>query len=88
MPNIKSAKKRVKVEARNNLRNRKVKSEIKTIVKKFDAAIAEKNADAASEIYREVSGVFDKAVLKGIIHKNMAARRKSSLSKKLNAIAQ
>jgi len=88
LPNIKSAKKRVKVEARNNLRNRKVKSEIKTIVKKFDAAIAEKNADAASEIYREVSGVFDKAVLKGIIHKNMAARRKSSLSKKLNAIAQ
>lgn len=88
MPNIKSAKKRVKVEKRNNLRNRKVKSEIKTIVKKFEAAVDEKNVDVAKKVYHEVNSVLDKAVFKGIVHKNLAARKKSNLSKKLNAITQ
>jgi len=88
LPNIKSAKKRVKVEKRNNLRNRKVKSEIKTLAKKFDAIIDEKDVDAAKELFRVISGDFDKAVLKGIVHKNLASRRKSALAKKLNSIAQ
>jgi len=88
LPNIKSAKKRVKVEKRNKERNRSVKSEIKTTIKKFDALIAENKADEAAKAYREVTSVLDTAVLKGTVHKNFAARRKSSLAKQLDAIAK
>ncbi len=87
MPNIKSAKKRVLVEKRNSLRNRAVKSEIKTSIKKFDGIIAEGNKEQAQEFYREISGTLDSAVLKGIIPKNYAARKKSAFSKKVNKLA-
>ena len=88
MPQIKSAKKRVKVEKRNALRNRSIKSEIKTVIKKFDATIADGKADEAAKLYKEVSGVLDSAVQKGTVHKNFAARRKSILAKKLDAVAK
>ena len=88
MPNIKSAKKRVQIEKRNNLRNRMVKSELKTLVKNYEVLIDEKNTEKAQESFREVSGALDSAVLKGVVHKNYAARKKSAFSKKLNAIMQ
>ena len=87
MPNIKSAKKRVIVEKRNALRNKSAKSEIKTVIKKFEAAVAEGKKDDAEKLYKDVSSVLDSAVLKGIIHKNFAARKKSTLAKKLNSVA-
>ena len=78
MPNIKSAKKRVLVS------NRAAKTEMKTMVKKFDAAVAA-GGDAAQAAYKAAVKNIDQAAAKGIIHKNTAARKKSQLTKKLNA---
>ncbi|MEX1307328.1 MAG: 30S ribosomal protein S20 [Eubacteriales bacterium] len=87
MPNIKSAKKRVLVEKRNALRNKSARSEIKTVIKKFEAALAEDKKDEAAKIYKDVTSILDTYVLKGIVHKNQAARKKSNLAKRLNKMA-
>ena len=71
MPNIKSAKKRVSLSRAANEKNKMEKSVLKTTIKKFDAAVA----------------AVDKAVNKGILHKNNAARKKSSMALKINAMA-
>ena len=85
MPNIKSAKKRVKVTAKKNLRNRMVKSGIRTSLKKFEAALADP-ATANVQLTAPTSAI-DKAVAKGIIHKNAANRKKARLAKQLNKAA-
>lgn len=82
MPNIKSAKKRVKVIEKKTLRNKAIKSDLKTALKKADAAVANNAADKEQVVKAAISKV-DKAVTKGIIHKNNAARKKSQLAKKL-----
>ena len=82
MPNIKSAKKRVKVSEKKNLRNRMVKSAVHTSVKKFQAAMAEP-ATAAAQLSATVSAI-DKAAAKGVITKNAANRKKARLAKQLN----
>ncbi len=82
MPNIKSAIKRVKVSEKKNLRNRMVKSAMKTQVKKFDAAVAAGTADQA--LLGATQGAVDKAASKGVIHKNAANRKKSRMAKRLN----
>ena len=82
MPNIKSAEKRVLVTERNNLRNRMVKSEVKTVVKKFDSAVENKAADAAA-LHKEAASIVDKAASKGVIHKNAANRKKAQLARKV-----
>lgn len=82
MPNIKSAKKRVLVTEVRNARNRALKSELKTTIKKFETAAAGEEAQAA---YKEAIKSVDQAVAKGAMHKNTAARRKSMLTKHLNA---
>ncbi len=84
MPNIKSAKKRVKVAKAKTLRNKMIKSNLKTIVKKADSAVAEK-ADNSEAAVRAAIKAVDQACAKGIMHKNTAARKKSQLAKKLNA---
>ena len=84
MPNIKSAKKRVKVISAKTMQNKMVKSELKTILKKADAATAEKAADSEAAVRAAIKAV-DQACAKGIMHKNCAARKKSQLAKKLNA---
>ena len=76
MPNIQSAKKRVKVSKTKNLRNRMVKSGVKTSIKKFNAALAEGAQPAAAQLSATTSAI-DKAVAKGVITKNVANRRKS-----------
>ena len=81
MPNIKSAIKRVKVTEKKNLRNRMIKSSMKTSLKKFDTAVAAGNVDNA--LLSTTSGVIDKAAAKGVIHKNAANRKKSRLAKRL-----
>ncbi len=86
MPNIKSAKKRVKVSATKTARNKATKSALKTSIKKAYYAI-DTNADNKQEAVSLAIKKIDQAASKGILHKNTAARRKSSLTKRLNASA-
>ena len=85
MPNIKSAKKRVKVIEKKTLRNNMIKSAYKTAIKNFEQAIEAGNTDEAKKLFSEATKKIDQACTKGVIVKNTAARKKSSLSKKLNA---
>lgn len=86
MPNIKSAIKRVKVSEKKNLRNRMIKSAMRTNVKKFATAL---NAgEATAELLGATQGAVDKAAAKGVIHKNAANRKKARLAKALNKAAQ
>lgn len=82
MPNIKSAKKRVKVIQTKTARNKAIKSDLKTALKKADAAVND-NADNKTEVVRAAIKKVDMACSKGIMHKNKAARKKSQLAKKL-----
>ena len=84
MPNIKSAKKRVKVIATKTLRNKSINTGLKTEIKKANLAIESKAEDKA-EAVRVAMKKIDQAAAKGILHKNTAARRKSALARKLNA---
>lgn len=86
MPNIKSAIKRTKIIEKKTLRNNMIKSEYKTAVKKFEAAVEAGNAEEAQKLYSEATKQVDMACSKGVIVKNTAARKKSSMSKKLNAM--
>lgn len=83
MPNIKSAKKRVKVIETKTLRNKAIKSDLKTALKKADAAVAENAADKA-EVVKVAIKKVDMACSKGVMHKNKASRKKSQLAKSLN----
>ena len=87
MPNIKSAKKRVKVTATKTLNNRSFKTALKTTVKKFEAAVASGDKTAAEAAYKEAVRKVDKAAAKGLLHGNAAARKKSQFTLKLNAMA-
>ncbi len=87
MPNIKSAIKRVKVSERRRLRNRMVKSAVRTYLRNAERSIGSSKIDAAttrSHVVRALQAL-DAAASKGVLHKNNAARRKSRLMKKLNA---
>lgn len=84
MPNIKSAKKRVKVNKTKAAANKARKSNLKTVLKKADIACTTGTADKAETVKAAVKKV-DQACAKGLIHKNKAARKKSQLAKKLNA---
>ena len=83
MPNIKSAKKRVKVIAVKTLRNKAYTSALRTDIKKANIAL-ETGADNQEAAVRAAIKKIDQAVSKGIIHKNCAARKKSALARKLN----
>ncbi len=83
MPNIKSQKDRVIQTEKENLRNKAVKSNLKTVVKKADAAIVA-GADNKAEAVKAAVSTIDKAEKKGVLHKNTAARRVSKLMKRAN----
>ncbi len=87
MANIKSAKKRILVAEKKTARNKMVKSALKTTIKKFEAAVSANNAAEAKELFVKVTKALDMAAQKGVVHKNMAARKKSRLAAKLNAMA-
>ena len=87
MPNIKSAKKRVLLTKVQNEKNKAAKSVLKTNLKKFDAALAEGNREQADSAYKAAVKTIDESVKKGILHKNNAARKKSSITRKLNQMA-
>ena len=84
MPNIKSQKDRVLQSKKENLRNKAVKSNLKTVIKKADIALADGSADAQMAAVEAVSTI-DKARSKGVLHKNTAARKVSRMMRKANA---
>ena len=86
MPNIKSAKKRVLIGETRNARNKATKSEMKTAIKKFEAAAVEGNRTEADGAYKVAVRAVDKAAAKGVLHKNNAAHKKSALTLKLNQL--
>ncbi|WML45369.1 30S ribosomal protein S20 [Neobacillus sp. PS3-40] len=86
MPNIKSAIKRVKTSESHNSQNTTVKSAMRTAVRKVEAAITTNDSAAAKEVLASAASKLDKAASKGLIHKNAAARKKSRLTKKANAL--
>lgn len=87
MPNIKSAKKRAKTNEKRRRLRAAQKSAMRTAVKKFLAAVEQQqDKEQALPLLREATKKLDKAVTKGLIHKNKAARQKSRLMKKWNAL--
>ncbi len=86
MANIKSQKKRIRTNEKARLRNKDVKSSVKTAVRKFREAADAGDAAAATALAREATRALDKAASKGVIHKNQAANRKSSISKRAAAL--
>ena len=87
MANIKSAKKRILVIETKTLRNKMIKSKIKTLVKKVDAAVAASDKAAAAAALKEAVVAIDKAAAKGVYHKNTAARKVSRITKAVNTLA-
>ena len=87
MPNIKSSKKDVLSSKIAYEKNKADKSALKTAIKKFEAALDAADKAAAEAAYVEAVKKIDKAVIKGILHKNTAARKKSSMTLRLNKLA-
>ena len=87
MPNIKSSKKDVLSSKIAYEKNKAEKSALKTAVKKFEAAVASGNREQADSTYKVAVKTVDQGVKKGILHKNNAARKKSSMTLKLNKLA-
>ena len=86
MPNIKSAIKRVSVIEKKTLRNNMIKSGYRTAVRKFEEAVESGDVNNAETLFVEATKKIDMACSKGVIVKNTAARKKSRLAKKLNAV--
>jgi small subunit ribosomal protein S20 len=86
MANIKSQIKRNKQNEKAHERNKAVKSELKTVIRKFQAAAAAGEKDAAVETAKVATKKLDKAASKGVIHKNQAANRKSAIAKKASSL--
>ena len=86
MANIKSSKKRIKVTAQKTLLNKMVKARTKTYVKKVLVAVQSNNKEEAAASLKVALKAIDKAYTKGIFHKNTAARKKSHLTKLVNAM--
>ncbi|MEZ4561620.1 MAG: 30S ribosomal protein S20 [Thermomicrobiales bacterium] len=87
MANSKSSKKRIRVAERRAERNKPLRTEARTYVKKAEVAIAAGDVAAAEAATREAISVLDRVAVKDVIHKNNAARRKSRLMAKFNALA-
>ena len=87
MANIKSAEKRILVTETRAARNKAIRSEVKTSIKKVEAAVAANDKEAAAAALVNAISTIDKAASKGVYHKNNAARKVSNLSKAVNSIA-
>ncbi len=87
MPNIKSAKKRVKVNAFKARNNQGAKSALRTALKKFETAAASGDKAKAAEAYKAAVKAVDQAAAKHLVHKNNAANKKSKMTLKLNGLA-
>jgi len=87
LANIKSALKRIKITKFKTRRNKIIVSSLKTSIRRFEDSVKAGNMNEAKELYQKVTSLIDKAVAKGTLHKNTAARKKSRLSKKIKAVA-
>ena len=87
MANIKSAKKRILVNQTKAARNKAIRSEVKTSIKKVEAAVAANDKAAAAAELKNATSVIESAASKGVYHKNNAGRIVSRLSKLVNSIA-
>ena len=87
MANIKSQIKRNRQNEKARLRNKSVKSSLKTVIRKLNEASATGNSETATVLLRDASRQLDKAVSKGVIHKNQAANRKSAIAKRIAALS-
>ena len=87
MANIKSQIKRNRQNEKRRLRNKSVKSSLKTAIRKFNAASESGDAELATTLMRDASRMLDKAASKGVIHQNQAANRKSAIAKKIAALS-
>lgn len=87
MPNIKSAIKRVKVTHARALRNASTKSALRTALRRFETALRTSDVETAQVALKNATRSLDKAVTKGIVHRNLAARKKSRLTKRFNKTA-
>ncbi len=88
MAKSKTPAKRARRAEANRLRNKSYKTRLKTAINKYEASLATEDTEAAKGSLLQVTSLIDKSVSKGIMHKNTAARRKSALAKKFNALAQ
>ncbi len=88
MPNIKSAKKRVLVIEAKTMKNKAARSALKPQLKKFEAAVSEGNRSEADKEYKLAVKAVDQAAARGLLHRNNAAHKKSSMTLRLNKIAQ
>lgn len=86
MANIKSAKKRIKVITKKTLRNRMIKSQTKTAIKKVLVAVNAGDKETATATLKGAVSAIDRAYTKGVYHKNTAARKKSSLTRMVNGL--
>lgn len=86
MPNIKSAIKRVEIAHKRTIRNASIKSAVKTAIRKFEVALKDESREVAETTLRKALVALDKAVTKGVLHKNAAARKKSRLTKRFNKV--
>ena len=86
MANIKSQKKRIKTNEKARLRNRAVKAELKTAVRRVREAVEAKDEQAATEAAQKACRLLDRAVTKGVIHKNQAANRKHGVMALANSL--
>src|SRR5690606_11573127 len=84
--NIKSQIKRIRQNEKRRLRNKSVKSALKTAIRKFHAALESGDRALATTLARDASRKLDKAVSKGVIHKNQAANKKSAIAKRLQSV--
>ena len=87
MPNIKSAKKRVKVIEAKTLQNKMARTQLRTSMKKCEAAVTAGDKAAASAAYTAAVKKLDKAAARGLVHKNAAAHKKSQYAKMMNKLA-
>lgn len=87
MANIKSAAKRAEIAKKRTLRNASVKSALRTALRRFNEALTVANIEEAKNTLLKAIKSLDKAVTKGVLHKNAAARRKSRLTRKFNELA-
>ena len=85
MANIKSQIKRIKTNEKRRMRNKSVRSSVRTAVRKFREAVEAGRTEEAAELQRAAARALDKAASKGVIHKNQAANRKSAMAKRISS---
>ncbi|MHC1746463.1 MAG: 30S ribosomal protein S20 [Negativicutes bacterium] len=88
MPNIKSSERSVITDAKRRAKNFPVRSAVKSVSRKLVESVTAGKADEAKTLLTKASSTIDKAAAKGVIHKNAAARKKSRLARKINALAK